>query len=331
MGPKPSLQLLWITQMRDGDVAKVLDRLGIDYNHRGHELLGNCPGHLKATGRQDQNPSWSINEDTGAHHCFSCGYKGSIFSLVADLLEFESLEEARQWIRNNAAIDLDLLSKELRELKGKNYYVPRPVPMSEARLAVFTAPPEWALKERGLTAEACVSYKVKWSEDLTAWITPIRDPEDFRLLGWQEKGQGTRYFKNRPTGLKKATTLFGIEKYADPSLNTMIVVESPLDVVRMASIGVEGGVATFGASVSEEQVKLLRRAERLVIAMDNDEAGRKSSQAILKMLRKFGMEAWFFNYSKTSAKDIGDMTELEVEWGLLNSKHCVMGVEAISQ
>lgn len=313
--------------MRDGDVAKVLDRLGMDYRQRGHELIANCPGHLKATGRPDNNPSWSINEDTGANHCFSCGYKGSILTLVADLLELESLDEARRWIRNNAAVDLEVLSAELRELKGKNYYIPRPVPMSEARLAVFTVPPAWALHERGLTAEACAKYKVKWSEDLTSWITPIRNPDDYRLLGWQEKGQGNRYFKNRPTGLKKSSTLFGIDQLDA----TMVVVESPLDVVRMASIGVTGGVATFGASVSEEQVKLMRRAERLIIAMDNDDAGRKSSEVILKMLRKLGMEAWFFNYSRTDAKDIGDMTELEVESGLLNARHCVMGMEAISQ
>jgi 5S rRNA maturation endonuclease (ribonuclease M5) len=318
--------------MRDGDVSKILDRLGIEHSQRGRELMGKCPGHRKATGREDHNPSWSINEETGAHHCFSCGYKGSILTLVADLLQLENLDDAKSWISANAPVDLEALSQELAALRREsNIYVPRPVPMSEARLAVFSDPPEWALKERALSLEACLHHKVRWENQTDAWITPIRDPEDFHLLGWQQKGQGNRYFRNRPAGLKKAGTLFGIEHYADLSLNDMIVVESPLDVVRLTSIGIRGGVSTFGASVSDEQIKLMRRAERIVIAMDNDDAGRKSNSHILKVLRRYGMECWFFDYSHTDAKDIGDMTAAEIESGLVKARHCVMGLAAISQ
>jgi len=312
--------------MREGDVSKVLDRLGIEHSQRGRELMGNCPGHFKSVGREDRNPSWSINEETGAHHCFSCGYKGSIITLVADLLDFTDLDAARSWIKRNAEVSLETLSVELSDLKNKNYYIPRPVPMSEARLAIFSDAPEWALKERGLSLEACAVHRVRWSEDLSSWITPIRDADDYTLMGWQEKGQGNRYFKNRPAGVKKSSTLFGIET----APRHMIVVESPLDVVRLRTMGLDG-VATFGASVSVEQVKLMRRAEKVTIAMDNDTAGLKASKSILGMMRKLGMEAWFFNYDRISAKDIGDMTEFEVESGLRNSRHCVMGLAAISQ
>lgn len=318
--------------MRDGDVAKVLDRLQLTYTQRGRELMGNCPGHLKLTGRTDQNPSWSINEETGAHHCFSCGYKGNLLTLVADLLQLDNLDDAKSWIQSNTPVDLDTLSKELKRLQREsNIYLPKPVPMSEARLAVFSDPPVWALKDRGLLLSACQKHGIRWEDTTLCWITPIRDPEDFRLLGWQQKGQDSRYFRNRPAGLKKASTLFGIEAYADLSLNTMIVVESPLDVARMSSLGIKGGVATFGASVSEEQVKLLRRAEHLVIAMDNDDAGRKSSKHILRLMRKFGIEGSFFDYSGTDAKDIGEMTAHEIESGLSNARHCAMGLAAISQ
>jgi DNA primase len=303
--------------------------LGIEHSQRGRELLGRCPGHRKATGREDNNPSWSINEETGAHHCFSCGYKGSVFSLVADLLQLESLDEAKSWIASNSPVDLETLSKELAELRREsNIYVPRPVPMSEARLAVFRDPPAWALDARGLSLDACQQHKVLWDNASRSWITPIRDPEDSRLIGWQQKGQGNRLFLNRPAGIKKASTLFGLETFRG---GDMIAVESPLDVVRLTTLGISGGVSTFGARVSEEQIKLMRRADRLIVAMDNDDAGRASSSSILDSLRRLGMECWFFDYSATDAKDIGDMTITEVERGLSNARHCVLGLAAISQ
>jgi hypothetical protein len=314
---------------RSGEMSKILDKLGIEYTHRGRELIGRCPGHRKATGREDNNPSWSINEETGAHHCFSCGYKGNLFTLVADLLQLESLDEARSWIGYNAPVDLDVLAKELADLRREsNVYVPRPVPMSEARLAVFRDPPAWALDARGLSLDACQQHKVLWDESSRGWITPIRDPEDFRLIGWQQKGQGSRLFLNRPAGIKKSTTMFGIEMYRG---GNMIVVESPLDAVRLTTLGITGGVSTFGARVSDEQIKLMRQADRLIIAMDNDDAGRASSSGVFASLRRFGMECWFFDYSLTDAKDVGDMTITEIERGLSNSKHCVLGLAAISQ
>ena len=40
---------------------------------RGVEIQALCPAHFERTGKEDHNPSWYINADTGAHICFSCG------------------------------------------------------------------------------------------------------------------------------------------------------------------------------------------------------------------------------------------------------------------
>jgi DNA primase len=314
---------------RDGDIESVLSRLKIDYSSRGYELSGVCPGHLKTTGREDRNPSWSINSETGAHHCFSCGYRGSVITLVCDLLGFEDVEDAKRWLRANVELDIDDVVKQMQGVQKDSYrYMPKPVPMSEARLAVFTEAPQWALEARQLTAEACATHKVKWVDGLDNWILPIREPEEGKLLGWQEKGQGHKHFMNRPAGMKKAGTLFGIEQFFDQSLTHMIVVESPLDVVRLSSLGVTGGVATMGASVSLEQVKLMRRADRVTIAMDNphlDAAGAKAFKQLSQLLPKYGIEYQYFNYDQTDAKDIGDMEDSEVFFGLEKAKHMALG------
>lgn len=319
---------------REGDVETALLRLGIEVNQRNSELLGLCPMHLERTGRPDSNPSWSMNCETGVHHCFSCGYRGTLITLVAEINEFLTewgrldFDAAKAWLRQNIEVNFELLAKQLEE--AKNSYVPieRPVEMSEARLSIFDSlPPDWALSARDLTAEACIKHSVKWDAKQQGWITPIRQPDTNKLMGWQEKGQVNRYFRNRPTGVQKSKTLFGLDAWSG---GTMIIVESPLDVVRLSSLGIEGGVSTFGASISQDQVDLMRRADKLIIAFDNpkiDQAGKKASKDMLDRTKKEGLECFFFKYDG-DVKDIGDMTEEQVIIGIEKAKHSVFGEAA---
>ena len=147
---------------REGDIEKTLLRLGIDSTQRRSELLATCPMHKYRVGKEDSNPSWSINSETGAHHCFSCGYKGNVLTLISDLLEYGDLEKAKQWLRSNVDVDWTLVSKQLEEAKKTYIHLPKLVPMSEARLAIFGDVPEWAEKARGLSNEACKHYGIRW-------------------------------------------------------------------------------------------------------------------------------------------------------------------------
>jgi DNA primase len=320
---------------REGDVQQALLRLGVLTEPRNRELQGYCPMHLERVGREDHNPSWSMNSETGVHHCFSCGYKGTLLTLVAEVQEMKTswgrldLEAAKEWLRANVEVDFEQLSKQLEEMRESYVSLARPVEMSEARLAVFDEVPEWALDARGLAKEACWAYGVMWDRRQEAWITPIRSAETSKLLGWQEKGQSNRVFRNRPTGVKKSTTLFGLDAWLG---GTMIVVESPLDVVKLASLKLSQGVSTFGASVSSDQVELFRKADKLIFAFDNpsiDPAGEKASKEMFGLTKELGLECWFFNYGSTGLKDIGDMSHEQIEYGITKAKHCVFGEKAI--
>lgn len=319
----------------EGDVERVLLRLGITSDQRNNELLSYCPMHLERLGREDSNPSWSINVETGAHHCFSCGYKGSLLTLVCDLNEFISewghydYDAAKSWLRENIQVDFEALSKHLEELRNAYVSLPKPIEMSEARLAVFEEPPVWALEARNLSEEACWAYGVRWNPRDESWITPIRNADTNALMGWQEKGQKTRLFRNRPAGIQKSMTLFGYNVFPK---STLIIVESPLDAVRLATVGIHGGVATFGTSVSTAQLNLMSVAGKLIIAMDNpkvDEAGEKAAKDIFNRTKQLGIECWFFNYGDSTAKDIGEMSEVEIRSGISAAKHCVFGERAI--
>jgi hypothetical protein len=193
-------------------------------------------------------------------------------------------------------------------------------------LSAFTVPPEEALQARGLTLEAAQQYRLLWDRHQKNWIIPIRDSNTGKLLGWQEKGYDRRYFRNYPVGVQKSHSVFGYEQYGS---GDMIVVESPLDVVRLSSLGITGGVAVYGALVSTNQFELIRGADRIIFAMDNDEAGKSSTFKLFNLCKQMEKEAWFFNYGDSDVKDIGGMSLDEVRYGLDKAKHIIHGLKVV--
>lgn len=322
-----------VVLMTPEEGVEFLLRLGIEVeDERGDELIALCPGHLDRTGRRDSNPSWSMNAESGMHHCFSCGFKGGLLYLVAFQLDFfrsdgsPDWKQAEEWLSTARTFDVGAMLSRLD--RAKTHAVPfKPVEMSEARLAIFDAPPDRALRDRMLSREACETHGVLWDRAKSAWVTPIRDSVSGRLLGWQEKGYENRHFRNRPAGIPKSRTMFGLDVWKG---GTMIVVESPLDVVRLSTLGISGGVSTFGASVSPEQISLMLSADDLIIAFDNDPAGRKASEFLLAQSRELGFECYFLNYGRTKAKDVGDMVVDEVWEAVDTAKHCVLGRMALT-
>ena len=98
------------------EMEDFLKGLGIEtYGARGSEVKGLCPGHLDRTGKEDRNPSWSINADTGAHNCFSCGFRGGLQYLVS-YINGIPMEEADEWVKTTTS---DLGARLERALNPK--------------------------------------------------------------------------------------------------------------------------------------------------------------------------------------------------------------------
>jgi hypothetical protein len=318
------------------NVERSLEALGIEYEDKGDNAQAICPMHERITGDPDHNPSWYIHLETGQHICFSCGYKGNLVQLVCDVKELYTpswdgmpaqydYSAGNRWLAGAIEVSIEELKEALGKIPQYISPPPRPIAMSEARLAIYVTPPESALESRSVTEASALHYGVLWNKNTSTWILPLRDPYNFKLMGWQEKGTVDRTFKNRPTGLQKSKTLFGVDKQVEA---VSIVVESPLDCLRIYSAGYEGAVATCGAIVSEEQAKLLRYSDKVIAAFDNpnsDSSGKKASEQMRAWARKFGINLFFFNYGDSGKKDPGDMTNEEIQWGIENAKSAVIG------
>lgn len=278
-------------------VLQTVERLGIDGKVQGDELIAACPAHKDRTGKADAHPSWSINLTKGVFLCFSCGWKGSLRSLV----EYLTGEKYQREVDLDPGAMTDIISS-LRAVEDsmQRFGVTRPG-LPENALKVYSRPPEGALRARQVSADACQSLGALWDHRTESWVLVIRDPAG-ELLGWQIKGTRDRSFRNFPTGVKKRRSLFGFDWSADSDF--VVVVESPLDAVYLATHHVPA-VATYGASISLEQSRLLSSQWSLVIsAFDNDAAGRKATKTLINSPAKINL--CVMPYTDDS-KDPGEM------------------------
>lgn len=317
------------TNRAPADLESAVAALGIIIRRADeNEINGYCPMHFRRTGKQDAHPSWSVNRHSGVHGCFSCGYAGNFLGLVMDLKFRNNAFAAARWIRR-FGVDLQGAVDSLR-VWDERHEQPEPAQESHdlaVRFAMYVDPPAPALAHRRATLESARHYGVRWDPERENWILPIRE-EDRTLIGWQIKAEDGRFFRNFPAGVKKGVTLFGLDVF--PEGDPAVLVESPLDVVRLHSAGYSGGLATFGSKWTDAQLRLVcERTDELVCAFDNDDSGHQAIEALIRGDRKKQRKGWvgrmpstwLLSYRGTNAKDIGDMTDREIERALGRREH----------
>lgn len=287
------------------DVLGILQTLGVQVvREQGDELVALCPGHKARTGHEDAHPSWSINQTTYAHHCFSCGYSGNLSSLYRDMLG--EVPEDLEWELTKQSVQSSLQPKQevVKELDG-------PV-INEWTLKNYAPIPEKLMELRRLKRDALDKYEVRWDKEGKTWVLPIRSSVG-TLMGYQFRQKGG--FINYPTDLKKSECLFGFPQLADEDIITLV--ESPLDAVRLYGLGIPA-LSSFGAHVSAPQALLLaRNYRRVVVALDNDAAGHRGAESLLRRFQGQAVVPIKFSYRGLHAKDPGDVEdddELVAAW-----------------
>lgn len=301
------------------DVESVLHELGMGVGRTtDDEVWALCPAHYERLGKQDSSPTnFSVNTENGMCYCFSCGYGDTLTNMIAKYFFANDAWAASGWLRDRGATLVDAIDRIDRQVK-KSHAEAGLIDGEDPdfRFVLFSEPPPFALDERNLTAEACSRFKVRWDEKRAHWIVPFI-AADGRVVGWQRKGDGV--FDNEPAKVRKRNYLFGVHSL---SSSRGILVESPLDAVRLASAGWEGGLATYGVEISDEQVNLIvKSVDSLVLALDDDGPGRKGTRDLIERLGR-RMPVRVFNYDGAPsvkggrAKDPGDMYDEDIDYAM---------------
>lgn len=303
------------------DLEAVLEELDLDLGRSTEdEVWARCPGHKDRLGKEDSKPTnFSVNRNTGWGYCFACGYQTNLLRLVCDLLDLD-LWEGSRWLRENGASLSEAIERVGKSKEEKKSKVQRLAnPKVEAEFAIFTDPPQRAIERRGYTREAVDFYTVRWEPELKKWIIPIRQP-DGELMGWQMRIKPKPV--NYPPYMRKKNTLFGAYEF---NSDMAVLVESPLDVVKLKSVGFEGGLSSIGVEISWHQMDLIiERAKILVLALDNDDAGwKKTWQIVGKFGRRLPIRVMTYDEAP-HVKDIGDMTSTEMVYSIEGAQHAAL-------
>jgi DNA primase len=126
-------------------------------------------------------------------------------------------------------------------------------------------------------------------------IFPIVNPAG-KIVGFGGRvlGDGLpKYLNSSETPLfRKGSNLYGLfqAKEAVREKDRVVVVEGYLDVIALSQFGVSYAVATLGTALTPDQVRILGRYTRNIIALfDGDEAGRKAAARSFEIFIEAGL------------------------------------------
>jgi DNA primase len=308
------------TQYAVSQVKAIVKALGLhETSEANNNLLLYCPFHSNR-----HTASFSISCENGAWLCYNpaCGESGNLVELVKRILHKNDFEALR-FIgskQNEALENFDELLSGLMEEKPDFEEFPQET-LDKLYSEISSAEEgKDYFKSRGIESQSIIDFNLGYSKNMGMVTVPVHSPDGIAIgiVGRSIEGKS---FKNS-TNLPKSKTMFNIHRAKKIGSN-VIVVESSFDAIRVHQAGFPNVVATLGGSLSSEQQRLLNKYfSTIVIMTDADEAGRELGLSIANRLNTKDILWASYDYGKIyphDAKDVGDMTDQEIQQCIKNS------------
>lgn len=241
----------------------------------GQEFLCLCPWHADTGGGH-----LYVNAIKGVYLCMSCGTKGHLdrMGLVPRMTTADIRER--------------LAMVKAPKVEFKTY--------PEGWLKKFAVPHPFWTQERGLPQDVVDLFCLGYDPFTNRMTLPLRDVHG-RILGvsYRRIDGGSPKYLN-PKGYPIGRHLYGAWLLTDKPVRTVAVTEGQVDAIRCWSYGIPA-VAAMGARLTDDQVRVLQRlgVHKVVLLLDNDNAGRKGTIAIYDALRGTGIRVvsgWYRPY-----------------------------------
>lgn len=318
------------------DWEKLYDDLGWEPQYsRGAEDKGYClmPQNHKSG---DTTGKLAINRDKAVYNCWVCG-GGSILSLVMEVKGMkhdEALQYLYQFVDSSTKESADdfyariarILADETQDTRS----VSSPV-FNDRVLEQWNASHEW-FDSRHIS-DGVRSYFKAGYDPVAKRYSPKHGTYEGpgiilphfwggKLVGWQ-----TRWLDGKPdwvtkftntTDFPRETTVWGFD-FAASQEKQPIIVESVPTALYLISEGYPA-VATFGAEVTEAQLRHMRQFQQgVILAADNDEPGSKWLAANTNYLERY-IPVLIAPRVQGHGSDLGDLHPNELSSHLKGTK-----------
>jgi hypothetical protein len=300
--------------MQVTDAIELLETLGAvnirerNRGSQGTEIHCDCITSITGHKQKDGN-SASFNADTELYSCFSCGAAFNVAQLLFTAGEAysigDAIDKARRWtdrpIENwDSSEIIAMLSDD------KSDPLIQPEIDSVAAFAYKNMGHSYLTNPiadggRGVPAKFWREMGIHYHtpSDCIRW--PVIDHRG-RAIGYIDRPLAYKRYINSE-GLKKSKVLYGFTMAQAAirrgDFDYVWVVEGPGDVVALHALGYYNAVAMLGCRPSREQVYLLSLlSDKILIGLDNDEAGWQGADRLAKMCEGKMSKIWFGGYAE---------------------------------
>lgn len=310
--------------MKQVDVPRMLDALGIQYREHGDELWAPCPH----PSHKETRPSWSIADNPmgaghGLHYCFGCQFTGNAIDLVMACLGDVSFSHACQWITDkglwlNGAVPLDVSVEVTNAAARSKLKVPgglRGGPLED-----WVTPARRYAEERGLTNEQVMRWRIMYATDgamAGRILFPLRD-ENGIWRSWHARTyskQDKRYKNASNDDGYDPGAVFGMEHWPVRKARkncSLVLTEGTLDALaceRVITVDNCFICAIGGSEPHARQLLKLAGWASIICATDGDDAG----DALAETLRqKLGAQSEVLRAPMPDGADAAGMDEDEL-------------------
>ena len=274
-------------------VEELLERENIRYRKAGKDVLVKClsPDH------EDNNPSMRVDKITGAFNCFSCGFKGNIYTHFDESIDLVGIKV----IQLKKKIS-EVLSNELSLPKGRESF---------------------KRKHRGIAAETYEYFEAFTHDDYDGRIVfPIYDISG-RLLSclgrFAFSDAKPKYLWDPPIA---QTPVYPPKPETHQS--SVVVVEGIFDVLNLWDKGMKNVVCTFGKNMgsTKKQQRRLRNMEQFIplkiqgvkkLYILYDSGAWNDAEALANLLKDLFIVEVVKYPEFSDEKDAGNLTREEVD------------------
>ena len=298
------------------DIDATMDALGLE---SGMVISNNRVARClwpENHGSGDSNPSFSVSLESGAWICYAgCG-AGSLIQLVKRLRNLSD-KSAKLWLLTQAGKEITfdhVLSAMTKPIVDQ--YIPDEDSIRLAQ-ADYDLMDEDTMSEyffdRGFNVGTVRKWGIRYDVLLKAIVIPIYSADNSRIIGTVKRlvppvPKGISKYRYN-AGFQRKFHLFGANKHMKDGRAT-IVVEGPLDAIWLHQCGFDNTVSLLGSYCSEDQIRILKQlGNKLILALDNDEAGREATVRIVEKLKNFFIIQVVPMYN---ASDVQELSELEL-------------------
>lgn len=286
--------------LRRIDCEAVLEHYEAENVHRdGDEIVHSCPIDRVEPhhAHGDATPSARMNVEKKLWNCWSFG-GGDIFWFILQMEQKQHFHEIAPLLGRflgDAVVDTKSFIAEIDAFFLKEAEAPLPRYHEKALAGWLLYHPY--LETRGIDFETSVNLQIGYDERTNRIVIPVY--HHGHLVGWQKRSipeteewpgteppPGQHYVPKylNPPGFPKHQVLYNLDQVEFRGEREVILVESPFSVIKAEALGIPNAVASFGASPSEEQLRQLRKFDKVYVWYDDDDAGYRGASLAIEGL-----------------------------------------------